>query len=218
MRKPKMNKAVIFDLDGVIMDSETEHWIAFSAAMAEYGVTVTEEQYADYWIRGGGKIPSYLKEHGYDINPDDVYRKYRERFYGRLTVVKPMPGAADCLEYLHPHRLLAVATGSHKFTSGTMLESVNFTRFFEHVVTSDDVTNTKPHPEVFLLTAEKLGLSPEECVVVEDAQKGIIAARAAGMAVIGVPNRHTVSHDFSQASRVIKSLEELTLSLIDSLE
>ena len=85
------------------------------------------------------------------------------------------------------------------------------------MATNESVARVKPHPDLFLYVAERLGVTAAECVVLEDAEKGVLAAHAAGMKVIAVPNPHTRDNDFSKATRVVSSLAEVTLPLLDSL-
>jgi beta-phosphoglucomutase-like phosphatase (HAD superfamily) len=86
------------------------------------------------------------------------------------------------------------------------------------IVTGLDVPNVKPAPDIFLAAAQQLGATPSQCVVLEDAEKGVIAANLAGMRCIAIPNNHTRHHDFSKATRVCSSLKNVTLELLETLE
>ena len=128
-----------------------------------------------------------------------------------------MPGALELVAMLHGKKRLALATSSYGNTAWPILRRLDLERYFEAVATNESVARVKPHPDLFLHVAERMGVAPAECVVLEDAEKGVLAAHAAGMKVIAVPTPHTRGNDFSRATRVVSSLTEVTLPLLDSL-
>jgi beta-phosphoglucomutase-like phosphatase (HAD superfamily) len=99
-----------------------------------------------------------------------------------------------------------------------VLQGLDIAHYFQAIVSGLDVARVKPAPDIFLAAARRVGARSSECVVLEDAEKGILAAHEAGMACIAVPNEHTRSHDFSKATRICASLNEITLELIDELK
>ena len=128
-----------------------------------------------------------------------------------------MPGALELIETLHGKKRLALATSSFRENAELVLRRLDLARYFEAIATNESVARVKPHPDLFLYVAERLGVDASECVVLEDAEKGVLAAHAAGMKVIAVPTRETRGNDFSKATRVVSSLVEVTLPLLDSL-
>jgi beta-phosphoglucomutase len=128
-----------------------------------------------------------------------------------------MEGALALLEKLHGRKKLALASSSYRDAVDGVLDGLRITRYFEVIVTGLDVARVKPAPDIFLAAAEQLRASPAECVVLEDAEKGVIAANLAGMYCIAIPNRQTGHHDFSKATRVCSSLDEITMELLDRL-
>lgn len=213
-----MCAAVIFDLDGLLADTERLHRQAYQGALAEQGVQISAEAYDEHWVRQGRGIRDYAREHDLTLDIAAVRRAKRER-YRKLVEreVKPMPGALQILRRLHGKKRLALATASYGHDAITVLKTLNITAFFEVFASNQDVSRGKPHPDVFLLVSDRLRIVPNQCVVVEDSEKGLRAARAAGMACIAVPNAHTGSHDFTCAQAVVRSLNDVTLELIDSL-
>jgi beta-phosphoglucomutase-like phosphatase (HAD superfamily) len=98
-----------------------------------------------------------------------------------------------------------------------VLNALALVDFFSCVATKSNVERIKPYPDIFLYIANEMNTPPEHCLVIEDAEKGVLAADAAGMKSIAVPNRHTISNDFSKAALVVSSLEEVNCGLIDQL-
>ena len=131
--------------------------------------------------------------------------------------VEPMPGAREVLNLLKGKKRLALATSSYPKDASAVLDAIDFMDFFSCVVTKGNVERIKPFPDIFLYVADEMNAPPERCLVIEDAEKGILAADAAGMKSIAVPNEHTKSNDFSKATLVLDSLEKIDCELIDRL-
>ncbi len=209
---------VIFDLDGLLTDTERLHCQAWRQTLSTVGVEVSEEEYAEVWIRVGLGIDGFVRLRGLDHDPDVLRRAKLERYVALLeTSLSPMPGAIALVETLHGKKRLALATSSYGDTVHLILRRLGLARYFEAVATNENVARVKPHPDLFLFVAERLRVRPSECVVLEDAEKGVLAAHAAGMKVIAVPTPHTRDNDFGKAALVVPSLAEVTLQLLDSL-
>lgn len=213
-----MITSVIFDLDGLIADTERLHCRAYQQALGQRGITVTDEQYSEHWIRSGKGIADWIREHELDVDADDV-RKHKMQIYEQLidTSLEPMEGALGALERLKPVKILGLASSSYERDVRHVLARLEITDCFRIIATGNHVSRTKPSPEIFLYTANQLRVAAEHCVVIEDAEKGIIAAHQAGMKSVAVPSDHTRHHDFSKATRIVRSLHELTLDLLDRL-
>ncbi|MBI2364172.1 MAG: HAD-IA family hydrolase [Deltaproteobacteria bacterium] len=112
---------------------------------------------------------------------------------------------------------LALASSSYRDAVDGVVQGLDIGHYFQAVVSGLDVARVKPAPDIFLAAARQAGATPSQCLVLEDAEKGVLAAREAGMSCIAVPTEQTRHHDFSQATRVCSSLNEITLELIDSL-
>jgi HAD superfamily hydrolase (TIGR01509 family) len=209
---------VIFDLDGLLTDTEGLHCQAWRQTLAGVGVEVSEAEFADHWIRAGLGIDDFMRRRGLHHDPDSLRRSKLGVF---VTLVEaslcPMPGALALVEALHGKKRLALATSSYRENVELILGRLDLARYFEAVATNESVARVKPHPDLFLHVAARLDVAAAECVVLEDAEKGVLAAHAAGMKVIAVPTPHTRGNDFSKATRVVSSLTEVTLPLLDSL-
>ena len=213
-----MISTAIFDLDGLLADTEGLHRAAYQEVLGGLGVDVSDEQYADHWIRSGKGIDAFVSERNLAIDPALVRRR-KARIYGKLVSegVDPMPGSRDLLGSLKGRKALALATSSYPKDARAVLAVLGFDTFFSCIVAKGDVEHTKPHPDAFLHAADKMDAAPQHCVVIEDAEKGVLAADAAGMKCIAVPNEHTADNDFSKATLVVDSLEQITFELIDRL-
>ena len=211
-------KAVIFDLDGLLTDTETLHYQSYLSVFGPLGVTITEYDYADHWIRQGKGIDDFITLRKLKLS-SDLIREQKIAAYLELlkSELKPMPGAVALLDRLRESKRIALASSAYRVSVDNVLSTLQLGDRFEVVVCGDEVTHKKPHPEIFTTTAARLKVPPDQCVVLEDAEKGILAAKAAGMHCIAVPNRFTHENDFSSASLVVASLDDITLDTIDRL-
>ena len=182
-------RAVIFDLDGVLADSEGIHILAWEEIAREYRLSKDRLPLHD-WIGYPDTeiVKDVVREHGLSVTPEDLLDQKRGIFR-RLIAEKlePIPGAIEALAALEPLPL-GLATSSSRSEAELMLRILGITDRFRTVVTADEVTHSKPEPDSYLLAAEGLGIPPEYCVAIEDSSAGIQSARAAGMIVLAVTN------------------------------
>jgi len=213
-----MISTVIFDLDGLLADTEGLHRAAYQEVFAGFDVELSDEQYAHHWIRSGKGIEAFLNERNLAIE-QALVRRRKACIYEKLVSggVDPMPGSRELLFSLEGHKAMALATSSYSTDAHAVLGVLGFDVFFSCIIAKGDVEHIKPHPDIFLRAAGELGAAPEQCIVIEDAEKGVLAAHAAGMKCIAVPNEHTADNDFSKATLVVNSLEQIDCGLIDRL-
>jgi HAD superfamily hydrolase (TIGR01509 family) len=214
-----MITSIIFDLDGLLADTERLHCLAYQDALRAYGAVVSDYEYAEHWVRSGRGINEWISEHGLTLDPLAL-RAHKSRCYLDLLMseLRPMKGALALLEHLHGRKKLALASSSYPDAVEGVLAGLGIAHYFQVIVTGLDVPQVKPAPDIFLLAAQQLGATPSQCIVLEDAEKGIIAASLAGMRCIAIPNPHTRYHDFSKATRICSSLNDVTLELLETLE
>jgi HAD superfamily hydrolase (TIGR01509 family) len=213
-----MISSVIFDLDGLLADTERLHYQAYRAALRKYGSCLVESDYAEHWVRGGKGIADWLIMHGLDLDPHAVRAQKAEYFLRLLTSsLRPMEGAVQLLSALSGKMNIALASSSYRDAVDGVLKGLNIGHFFQVIVSGLDVPKVKPAPDIFLKAATDLGVDPAECLVLEDAEKGVVAAYHAGMRCVAVPNSYTRHHDFSKATRVCRSLGDITPEFLLSL-
>jgi HAD superfamily hydrolase (TIGR01509 family) len=210
--------AIIFDLDGVLLDSEGLQHEAYVQVLSDLGVTITVEEYAQHWI-AAGQGPEYAVR-TYRLPVDAAaLRALKHPIYHEILRQRAalMRGARAALTRLHAHFPLAVATNSNRTDVAFVMDRFGLRPFFARIITREDYVLSKPNPDAFLMAAAGLDVPPHACLVVEDAHKGVVAARRAGAIPVAVPNTYTRGNDFSLAAAVLDSLDELTVALAERL-
>jgi HAD superfamily hydrolase (TIGR01509 family) len=191
--------AVIFDMDGLMIDSERVYWAAGRELAKKYGRTVQDATLGR--MMGRSPVDSmrvYAAETGISQLAETLLEERDARVYEILrTDAMPMPGLFEALGRLHPKFKLAIATSAKRYFVDIIDARVNFVRYFQAVQTSEGVVNGKPDPEIYLKAMQRLGVSPAECVVLEDSSNGARAGKASGAYAIAVPSEHTRDQDFS---------------------
>ncbi len=214
-----MITTVIMDLDGLLADTEPLHCRAYQEVLSTQGAALTEADYIQHWVRSGKGIGEWVAEHGLDCDPREI-RTQKSKLYLELLSqsLRPMDGTFSLLETLHGKKKLALASSSLRDAVDGVLQGLKIAHYFKVIVTGTDVSRVKPAPDIFLTAARQIRAQASECVVLEDAEKGVLAAYAAGMRCIAIPNDHTRSHDFSRATLVCSSLDEITIELLETLK
>ena len=212
----KRFEAIIFDMDGVIVDSEPLHERAFREVFAEMGYGDTHGMnFADYYGRSDKALwLDFIAKH-HPPQPFEELLAWKQRRLVELVVAeKPIfEGLPELVGKLAPRYKLGVASGSPHAVIDEVLRLENLRRLFPVVVSVTDVGKGKPAPDVFLRTAELLGVAPADCCVIEDAAVGIEAALAAGMDVIAITNT-LPAEKLSRASQVVKHYAEIEALLL----
>ena len=210
-------RAVLWDMDGTLVDSAEYHWQAWRDTMSRQGVPITHEQFlATFGQRNDSILRQWLGE---KATPAVIQRvgDTKEELYRRIVRdrgLAPLPGALEWVRLLQQQGWRqAIASAAPRANIETILDVLQVTNCFQAIVSAEDVHRGKPDPEVFLVAASKLGVRPEHCIVVEDAAHGIQAARAAGMRNIGV-NR---DGKHLPADVVVKSLDLLAADVFNAL-
>ncbi|HSP91794.1 MAG TPA: HAD family phosphatase [Vicinamibacterales bacterium] len=191
-----MIKAVLWDLDGTLVDSAEFHWQAWRDVMAEAGSPVTHEQFVHSFGKRNDLILSGWLGEG--ANPERMRqlseeKESRFRALVRAHGIEPLPGVREWVARLHAEGWRqAIATSAPRLNLEALVDAMQMRQYFAADVAAEDVTHGKPDPEVFLLAASSLGADPGRAIVVEDAPTGIEAGRRAGMRTIGVSLMHTL--------------------------
>ncbi|SRR5579875_588946 len=207
-------RALIFDMDGVLVDSEPCHLKAYQELLGRYGHSYTAEDNREFLGRKDLTILEILNErYSLGSTPEDLVWEKENILRRLLKDAVPRPGVLTVLEQAGRLDLpAAVASSATLPTIELVVETLGIKSRFQTLTSADDVPHGKPAPDVFLLAAKRLGVDPQHCLVVEDTYNGIRAAKAAGMYCIAVPCDATRHQDHSLADRVLTSLEELSLA------
>jgi HAD superfamily hydrolase (TIGR01509 family) len=214
--------AVVFDLDGVIIDSE-QLWDEVREGLArERGGRWSEQAQADMMGMSSTEWSRYLHEVvGLPEPPEEINREVVRRMLGRYSEQLPLiDGAVDAVKRLTARWPLGVASSSNRELIDRVLEVSGLAPYFKATVSSEEVERGKPAPDVYLEAARRLGVEPSRSVAIEDSANGILSADAAGMRVVAIPNRAfpPPADVFARASVVLESIKELDPDVITEVE
>jgi len=217
-----MMRTVIFDMDGVIVDTEPVHRYAYYRHFEELGIQVPDEQYAEFTGRSTRNVYQQLKDqHGLPQPVEDLMRMKRE-FFNRAFDEKPdldlLDGVRRLIEDLHQHdiQLILASSASHG-TIDRVMRRFAIGPYFSHLVSGEDFPKSKPDPAIFEHAASLSKAPKSECVVIEDSTNGVTAAKAAGLYCIGYNSEHSPLQDLSHADLVVGHFDELTAERIAAL-
>lgn len=212
-------KAIIFDLDGVIVDTAKYHYLAWKSLASKLNFDFTLEQ--NELLKGVSRVRSldilldlgkvHLEENQKELLLEEKNKEYLH-YISQMDQKEILPGIDDLLHYLKLNKI-PFALGSASKNAKLILEKLNLLHLFDAIVDGNDVSTAKPDPEVFLIAADKLGKDPENCVVIEDAKAGIEAANRAHMTSVGIGEKKILK----DANFVLPSTSELTIEFVQNL-
>jgi HAD superfamily hydrolase (TIGR01509 family) len=211
MRVQVQPKAVVFDLDGLMFNTEELYQDVGTEMLRRRGKTFDAELLDGMMGRpANAALQLMIDYHQLPCTVSDLVAETDELFAALLhDRLEQMPGLADLLDALEKANIRkAIATSSGPTFVARVLDHFDLALRFEFVLTCDDIHEGKPHPEIYLLAASRLGCKPSEMLVLEDSQNGCRSAVAAGAQVVAVPGGHSLRHDFSGAALIAKSLAD----------
>ena len=206
--------AVIFDMDGTMVDNMPYHERAWHLFLDKYHLTVPQKLFKQLY--SGKKntfiLPNLFKK---ELTPSQIkkYSLEKEKLYHQLysVQIKPIAGLIKILDYLKSHHfLLAVATTAPKPNRELVFRQLNIKNYFKIILGDEDVTKGKPDPEIYLKTAQKLSVDPKQCLVFEDSPAGVTAASLAGMTVAAILTSHT-KKELPNADYFFKDFQQIGL-------
>jgi len=211
-------RGVLFDLDGVLADTERLHWTAYRRVLQEFGVDVGLEEYGAQWT-STGRGPEYAcRTYRLPLTPDELRARKAPVYLALLQAgVAACPGACAALERLRPRWQVGVATNAARAEVDLVLGKLGVAGLLHAVIAREDYLHAKPAPDAYLAAAAALGLAPATCIVVEDSARGVQAAVAAGMRVLAIPGELTRDNDFRSCVRCLRHLDELTPELLEAV-
>ncbi|MFA9491921.1 MAG: HAD family hydrolase [Anaerolineales bacterium] len=206
-------QAIIFDFDGLIVDTETPTYQVWKEAFERYALELPLTVWSDCIGKGDEDNPlRYLEESiGELVDREKFVAAIDVRRVDRVSDAPPLPGVVETIRAAHERGYrLAIASSSPHGWVDPQLDRLGVTQFFESILCEEDVAETKPSPELFLLTLDRLQIMPEEAIVLEDSPNGVTAAKRANLFTIVVPNLITKQLDVDGADMRLESLADLT--------
>ncbi|SHK54066.1 haloacid dehalogenase superfamily, subfamily IA, variant 3 with third motif having DD or ED/haloacid dehalogenase superfamily, subfamily IA, variant 1 with third motif having Dx(3-4)D or Dx(3-4)E [Selenomonas ruminantium] len=209
-------KAVIFDMDGVIIDSEPIHSRVKMDTFAHFDLPFDEADLVHYMGRTSRVIfGDTLQKYGRtDVTAADMAAYKHDHYLEVLESgeIEPVPGCVEFIKKLHEKGFpIALATSSNVRAMNAVLDSFGIRKYFTSILSGGELPESKPHPAIYLISAQRLGVKPEACMVVEDTTNGIRAAKAAGMYCVAYRNPNSGEQDLSQADEIVNSFSEINI-------
>lgn len=209
-----MIKAVIFDMDGVVAETERIHIEAEVQTMSKYGIRISEDELHEYTgTTAKVMFTKLIKKYSLNTTFGKMFDEKEKVLFKLLEEgVQPTKGVVDLLFKLKKmKKKLAIASSSHRRMIEYVLKKLEIADFFDSVVGAEDITRSKPDPEIFLISARRLKVKPEECLVIEDSELGVKAAKMANMKCLGYINPSSGNQDLSRADSQIEDFSRLNL-------
>lgn len=212
-----MYQAVIFDMDGVLVDSQPFHFIVDQAVLRENGVSVPLYVVHSYaGMSNPNRFAKYKKDFGITASVEEITKTHfdiisNQLSESNLTVTRGIPELLSMLKE-NGYKISVASSSSYDFIY-KMLDKLDIRHYFDFVISGEDMPNSKPAPDIFLHAAKLHGCDPSECIVIEDSSLGVSAAVAAGIKCIGYKNESSGEQDLSKADMIINDFCELTKNL-----
>ncbi|NLK96784.1 HAD family hydrolase [Defluviitalea saccharophila] len=206
-------KAFIFDMDGVIIDSQPIHFEVDALVLKEFGVDIDQKELEKYAGRANEDIWTDLKTK-YNLKqavPEIIeYLLSKKIQIFKESKNGPIEGIIELIQKLDEAKIpMAVASSSPRALIETVMEMFNIRDYFAYIISGDEVRKSKPEPDIYLTAARKMNVEPKDCVVLEDTKNGVMAAKAAGMKCIGFHNPNSGDQDLSKADVIVESIRDV---------
>jgi HAD superfamily hydrolase (TIGR01509 family) len=205
-----MIKALFWDNDGVLVDTERLYFLATQQMLATVGISLTQERYVELFLVQGKGAWHLAVEKGLAAAVDQLRRGRNALYRAALqqqTLV--LDGVPQVLDALHGTYAMGIVTSSEPDHFALIHQKTGLLPYFQFALTAADYTHTKPHPEPYLLAVERSGFDKEECLVIEDSERGLTAAREAGLRCVVIPSDLTRGGNFVGAYRVLQRVTDL---------
>ena len=214
-----MLETIIFDMDGVIIDSEPIYFRIEKQLFDKLKIPVSYEEHCSYVGTSSQNMwQTILNRHGVNASVEEVVKKENQTYMDHLLKEKdlhPIPGVVQLIKELYENDFrMIVASSSNMEVIDIVLRKLDLSDYFLGKVSGTELTNSKPHPEIFIRAARLAKSEPGKCIVIEDSENGIISAKAAGMKCIGFVNPNSGSQDLSRADIIVQSFKQLSAGFI----
>jgi HAD superfamily hydrolase (TIGR01509 family) len=216
-------KAVIFDMDGVLVNSEPHHIIIEKRLFAQLNLDISDEEHSSYMGKSSEQMwTEIIRNHNLSQKAEELAERNTDRiidYFSDLPEIELMPGIVNLLEKLFQERIpMAVASSSDAKTIEIILSGTGLSKYFLHMISSGLVTKGKPEPDIYLYTAGLLNVKPEECLVVEDSVNGMKAAKAANMFCVAYKGVSSAGQNHDLADESIDDFSQLPAILHKYME
>lgn len=192
-------KGIIFDLDGVLADTEYYQWQGWIEALKPFGIKISKEEYFNYAGKRGDIIEAELiKNYNLDIEKGSLLKQKEERLieWFQTKELKLLPYAKEAVEFFSKTAKIAVASGGPKDEVVLKLKRINFYHYFPVITAGNEVERGKPYPDIYLLASQRLGLASKDCLAFEDTEYGLAAAKSAGLVCFAIPGEFSIKQNF----------------------
>lgn len=206
-----MLKAIFWDNDGVLVDTEHLYFLATRETLATRGIAISEAQYLELFLQQSRGILHFAHEHGWSEKDLERARRERSALYSTLLrgQSRVIDGVKDVLAALHGRYTMGIVTSSQREHFDIIHASSGLLEYFQFVIAAGDYRHPKPHPEPYLKAVARAGVAKDACIVVEDSERGLAAATAAGLKCVIVPSRLTAGRPFTGAYKVLGDIREV---------
>lgn len=206
-----MIKAILWDNDGVLVDTESLYYTATRQILLPYGVDLTKEMYNEFFLIQGRGAWHLLEEKGLSTDQLQKLKNERNELYHEKLLKESISidGVKETLDYLSVHFKMGIVTSSRKDHFDRIHKASGLLKYFNFILTAEDYKKFKPDPEPYLLAVEKSGFSKEECVAIEDSERGLKSAKSAGIKCFIIPNELSKTSDFSLADKVLNNIRQV---------
>lgn len=210
-----MIKAILWDNDGVLVDTEHLYFRATQEVLETIGFELTQEHFLELFLIEARGAWHLVRERGYSEEEIEALRQRRNQLYAQYlrTETRLMEGVEDVLAELHGKYTMGIVTSSLREHFDIIHASSGLLKYFDFVVASGDYTMYKPHPEPYLVALDRAGCRAEEAIAIEDSLRGLLAATGAGIRCYVVPQRLTSGSDFAAAYKVLTNIRDLLQDL-----
>jgi HAD superfamily hydrolase (TIGR01509 family) len=209
-----MIKALVFDFDGLIIDTETPDYLSWAEIYMEYGTELSRDKWSTL-IGGSGSFDPYqnLEERiGRELDRDQLRRRRRERCIALCEDQPILPGVLDMIQNASARKLhLGIASNSVGTWVKPNLKRLKLYDYFDVIITRDQVSSGKPDPEMYLKVLNSFGITGNEAIAFEDSHTGSMGAKRAGIYTIAIPNAMTHNHDFSHCDQIVTAMDTLDM-------
>ncbi|WP_053991175.1 HAD family phosphatase [Mangrovimonas sp. TPBH4] len=218
-----MLKAILFDMDGVIVDTEPLHHKAYHKMFEDYGIEVSDQLYETFTGKSTRNVCKFLCSH-FGLNEDPINLENRKRSHFNHLFdfdesLQLLEGVLELIQEYHANGLaLILASSATMSTIDRVFKKFDLDQYFKAKLSGADLKASKPHPEIFIKAAEVSGHKKQHCMVIEDSTNGIVAANQAGIFCVAYKSEHSKNQDYTLANLVIEEFNEISFEKIQNLQ